>query len=113
MNRTDKKTMATEARHRITVQKRKSNSDGQGGHAISWESTGQYWAAIYPIKAQQQYDYNSIGVDATHHIKMRGYSTINDRDYRIQYGSRVFEVLTVENLQERDFELFITCKEVR
>jgi hypothetical protein len=36
----------------------------------------------------------------------------NEKD-RIFYGSREFEILTIEDIQEKNFSKFITCKELR
>jgi head-tail adaptor len=43
---------------------------------------------------------------------MSGQIQIAEKD-RIEFGSRSFEVLTVENIQERGFVLVITCREDR
>jgi SPP1 family predicted phage head-tail adaptor len=112
MDRQGKKTLATEARHYITIQRNMSTTDGEGGFGDTWSTVQSCFAAIYPIKAIQQFQYKSIGVDATHFIKLRGYVDISELD-QIICGSRTFEVLTVENIQERNFEQFVTCKEVR
>jgi len=51
-------------------------------------------------------------VEATHIIKVRGELAIAEK-YRILFGTRVFEVLTVEDIQERGIVKWATCKEDR
>lgn len=111
-NRTGNKSMATEARHYVSIQRLTQSSDGEGGFTSIWTTVGTMWASVNPIRAIQQYQFKSINVDATHHITTRGYTDINEKD-RILFKGRFLEVMTIENIQERDFELFLTCKEVR
>lgn len=111
-NRTGTKSMATESRHYVSVQRLTQSSDGEGGFTSEWKTEDNIWASVNPIRAIQQYQFKSINVDATHHVTTRGYTDINEKD-RILFNERILEVLTIENIQERDFELFITCKEVR
>jgi SPP1 family predicted phage head-tail adaptor len=112
MERKIHKSMATEARHRITVQRKASTKDGEGGHVDTWSDIIECFAAIYPIRAQQRFEYRSVNVEATHFVKMRYGIDILEKD-RIVFGARTFEILTIENIQERGFQLWITCKEVR
>jgi len=106
------KTLATECRHRVTIHANTPVSDGQGGFAEAWSTLGPVWAAVNPIFAIQQHQYKSTGVDATHLIKIRGAVAIAEKN-RIVWGARVFEVLTVEDLQERGIIKVCTCKERR
>jgi SPP1 family predicted phage head-tail adaptor len=112
MDRQEKKTLATQARHRITIQSKGSTTDGEGGFSENWIDGDTLWAAIYPIKAVQQFLNRSVNVDATHLIKIRGHNVVAEW-HRVKFGTRIFEILTVENYQERDFEKVLTCKERR
>lgn len=112
MNRKSKKSIATRARHRLDIKTKTSVSDGIGGHTETWATTSTVWGSVAPIKAIQRMEYKTINVDATHLIEIRGLIDI-DETSRIYFGDRVFEVLTVENIQEADFLKVITCKEDR
>lgn len=109
----NKKTLATEARHYVIIQRNTGTTDGEGGFEEGiWSNIQTISAAIYPIQAKQQFQYKSVGVDATHLVKIRGRISIAETD-RLAFGSRIFEILTIENIQERSFEKMITCKEAR
>jgi SPP1 family predicted phage head-tail adaptor len=116
MDRQGKKSNATEMRHYIVIQSNTSTTDEEGGFTENWSDGETVAAAIYPISAQQQFNFKSVNVDATHYIKIRGEITIAEAD-RIKFENegltRYFEILTIENIQERDIEKFITCKETR
>lgn len=112
-DRQGKKTLATEARHYVYKQTRIKSADGEGGFTDSWSAGDMLAAAICPIQARQQNDYKSTGVDATHLIKIRGVIAIDEQNDRFLFGSRIFEILTVEDIEERGIVKVITCKEVR
>ena len=112
MKRTSKKSTASQLKHVITIKERVKEPDGEAGFNTTWKSVKQVFAAIYPIKAVQQTDMKSVGVDATHHIKVRGHTVISENN-RIFFGTREFEILFIENLQETNFLKLITCKERR
>lgn len=203
IERVPKKSDTSQCRRRIVFQQAVQTPDGEGGFSTAWVNFLPRWASVVPIRADQQFEYKSVNVDATHHIKTRGYltlptftkwegatwaitwagiagtnvqihyqinggswvlitaSTPNDGAYswtipaaaigenvvvrvmhatltnsyqltdaylvvdarvinreanetdRIYFDSRVFEILTMENLHENDFKFFITCKERR
>jgi SPP1 family predicted phage head-tail adaptor len=107
-----RKSQASQAQHYIYIQTLVSTTDEEGGFSEQWTSGSAIPAAIIPLQARQVMQYKSINVDATHLIKVRGRTTIAEES-RILFGSRVFEILTVENIQERNFIKVITCKEKR
>ena len=110
--RQSRKSLATKLRHRVTIQRSTPTYDGEGGYVDAWADVATVWAAVDPIRAQQLGDYASTGVEATHIIQMRAEADVLERD-QLVFGSRVFEVLTIENIQERGVYLVMTCKERR
>lgn len=111
MMREGKKSLATECRHYIYIQRLRKIKDGEGGYTETWHTILRCAAAIYPIRAQQLFEYRSINVEATHIIKIRGKIDILNEVDRIEWNSRIFEILTIENIQEQDWVKIITCKE--
>jgi len=112
LSREGKKTIATEARCWIEIQRVTYSPDSEGGFTKSWALVTNCFSAIYPIKAIQRYEYKTINVEATHYFKIRGYIDCQETD-RICFNGRYFEVLTIENIQENNLLLFIVCKEHR
>lgn len=116
MDRQGKKSDATEMRHYVVIQYKASTTDEEGGFTETWADGDTISAAIYPIKAIQQFQYKSINVDATHFIKIRGAIIVAEENrikYQIGALIRYFEILTIEDIQERGVVKFITCKESR
>jgi len=115
LNRRGKKTLTTETRHPVNIQSKARTKDGEGGFTEIWANVPPVvFVSISPIMAKQIKENEGVNVDATHHIRMRGRISINETD-RIEtvVGGRIFEILTIENLQERSFEKFITVTERR
>lgn len=110
-DRDPRKSQASQAQHYIYIQTLASTTDEEGGFSENWTSGSAIPAAIFPIQARQVMQYKSINVHATHLIKVRGLTVVSEKD-RILFGSRIFEILTVENIQERDFIKVITVNEM-
>jgi len=97
-------------RHRITIEQPANSSDGEGGMVAGWVKVGVTWASVDPISAKQKTDFSSISTEITHLVKVRGNVICKDT-YQLQFDGRTFEILTVENIQERDILKIIMCKE--
>ena len=107
-----RKTLATECRHYIAIQSKTKTSDGEGGFYESWGTVKHVAAAIYPIRADQVMEYRSLNVEATHIIKIRGKIELTEVDrFYWSVKDKIFEILTIENIQEQDWVKLITCKE--
>lgn len=59
-------------RSRITIQGVGLVPDGEGGFIEGLTDLGQVWAKVTSIRAEQQYEFNSVGVEATHKVEVRG-----------------------------------------
>ena len=114
MNRLPRKKPSTNRRHLVWIRSATKVRDAEGGFTTQWANKEdvQTWASISPIQARHQTQYKAVGVDATHLVKVSGYTDIEEKD-EILFGTRTFEVLTVENMQESDFEKVCTCLERR
>lgn len=97
---------------RITIQETFEDDDLAGGVIDNWSEVITCWAQVKPLGAKQVYEYRSQNVKATHKIKVRGNISVTDNN-RILYGSRIFEILFVENELEENVVKWVTCREVR
>lgn len=101
-----------EYRHRISIQGNALVADGEGGFTEGWADLSTVWAKITAVQARQQYQFNSVGVEATHRFEVRGSVVVNEKN-QIKFGTRTFEIKTIEDIQERGIVKVITCREVR
>lgn len=68
--------------------------------------------ALLSMSAKQVLEYKSVNVEASHLIKIRGEIAVSELN-RVVVGSRIFEILNVEDIQERGIVKWISCKERR
>jgi len=99
-------------RHKIFIQGKTPIPDGEGGFIEDWGDLRQAWAKVEAIQARQRYQFQSVNVEATHRITVRGEVVISE-DNRIRFKNRAFEVKTVEDIDERGIKKVITCREMR
>lgn len=117
LRKRSRKSQASKNRHYVTIQQRTYTSDTEGGHTETWSDITAYTnipASIEPISAKRKEEYRTFDVDATHEIGFRGeIDNIEEDNNRITFGSRIFEIKTIENIQERDVQLQCVCLERR
>ncbi|MCK4824251.1 phage head closure protein [bacterium] len=96
---------------RIILQQPTLVSDGMGGHSTTW-TTGEItvWSAIWPVSGKEQIQsMQNVGI-ITHKIRIRYRSALNV-SWRIKFGSRYFNIVSIVNPEERREWLDIMCKE--
>ena len=111
-----KKSLASQCRHYVTIQERTFESDNEGGQIETWSDVSDYVsvpASIIPLSASRKEQYRTFDVEASHDILFRGEIDIVEKNNRIVYGSRIFEVKSVQDIQERTIEHLVVCLERR
>lgn len=114
LSRRPKKSLATQCRHYCDIETRVYVDDSQGGTTEVWGVTSnQVPMSITPLNAKRKEEYRTFNVDATHEIKLRGGITLVESNNRVVYGTRSFEIKTLEDVQERGIEQICICLERR
>lgn len=98
----------------MTIQEAVQSVDGAGGFTTSWSDVDTVWAEVMPFSSrsttQERLVAEQLEVSQRYRITIRYQSGIN-AGMRIQYGSRVFNILSVVNVQERGEALEMFCLE--
>ncbi len=97
-------------RKRVTIQSSSRVSDGQGGFVETWNSGSTVWASIEPKPGNEVFQASQTMALTTHRIMMRYTSEVTDAS-RIIYGTRVFYVKDVIDVEERGRFLLIKAIE--
>jgi len=103
---------AGDRRHRVTIARRSSRTDGSMESVATWTPTEKRWAQIRPLSARELLllgDSQNIE-EVTHTITMNFTKNISHKD-RILYHGRTFEISGIINVGELDRELQLTCIE--
>jgi SPP1 family predicted phage head-tail adaptor len=77
----------------------------------NWTTTATAWASIVTTGGGEFYAAQKVNADTQALFKIRyrqGVTTLN----RIKYGSRIFEILAVNDANEAHKELWISAREV-
>lgn len=68
-------------------------------------------AEIKPISGGERFMSNKLFAEATSQIKCRFVAGVT-RKHKIKFGTRTFDILNVQDKEEKSAELFIVAKEI-
>jgi len=77
----------------------------------TWIDMAEYRVSIEPLRAAEILKAKSVQENVTHRINMR-YTTGITADGRFTYDSRIFDIVGVINIEERNIELQILANEI-
>jgi len=95
---------------RITLQYETKTADGMGGFDVVWTDLATVWAAVWPISANEIVQSMQTNMILSHRIRIRYRSDLTSA-YRIKFGSRYFNIVSLINPNERGEWLDIMAKE--
>lgn len=98
-------------RHRIIFQDQTESKNNFGEVENSWNDVFETWASIQTISGKEQFLSNQNYSTLSHKVRVR-YSVLIDSKQRILFNDRVFKILSVLNIFEKNQELEILCEEV-
>jgi SPP1 family predicted phage head-tail adaptor len=96
----------------VTVESMTRTSDGMGGWTEEWSILATVRAAIWPKKMVEQVETGKRTATVTHQIRVRYLDGI-DEECRVVFGDRIFEVISVLNVEERNRTLDLMCEEAK
>lgn len=97
-------------RHRITIEQVAEAQDTDGAVLESWTPYTTVQASIEPVSGREYFAAQSTQADVTHRISLRYLSGITPK-MRVNHTSRIFDILSVINVGERNRELQLMCRE--
>jgi SPP1 family predicted phage head-tail adaptor len=98
-------------RHKFTAQAKSSKvADGVGGFTTSWNDSFNFYGRLETITLDQTLIAAQGKKEITHTIDTF-YDSRLTKNNRIKYGSRIFNVITLENISERNLKQRLLVKE--
>ncbi len=97
-------------RHQITFQSESLTTDSGGGYSLSWSNGSTVWAEILPSSGSERFFAGQMVAAKTFRITTRYISGITSK-MRILYGSRVLNIRSISNLEEKNEWLEIIAEE--
>lgn len=99
-------------RHQVAIQARTRTSDGQGGATDTWATVtaGTVWAAIEPASGAEVFAAHQLQQRVTHKVTLRYRDEVTTAN-RLLYGTRVLNIRSVLNPEERQRYLVLLVEE--
>ena len=97
-------------RYQVKLQSPANTTDAGGGRSQTFTTLATIWANIVPKSGTERYKHDQIQDQTTHDVFIRYRSDI-DPKYRILYGTRVFSIKSILNVEERDRFYLLSCTE--
>ena len=97
-------------RHQVEIQRPVNTTDTGGGSARTWATVSTRWANIKPVSGVETYRQGQVQEALTHEIMIRHTSDIGT-NYRVKYGTRVFNIKHLRNIDERNRFIIMKCDE--
>ena len=105
---------AGKLRHRITFQTRSTSQDAYGELVPVWTDFTTVWASIAPISGRELLAAQATQNESRFTITTRffpWFDTVTAPAMRIVFGTRIFNILDADNIDERNRELRFSCSE--
>ena len=95
---------------RITIQIPTKAPDGMGSFTITWTDHATVFCAIWPLMGKELVQAMQTDMVISHRIRIR-YRSVFRPDWRIKFGARYFNIVSVTNPGERNEWLDIMTRE--
>jgi SPP1 family predicted phage head-tail adaptor len=91
---------------RITIERRSDQTDSVGGLTTTWSKVATVWARIRPQSGRELMAAGALTPVLTHQVEIRYRPEFADprtaATFRIVYGTRIFSVVSVINVSQRN-----------
>jgi len=102
---------AGELRRRVTIQQRTTTLDTYGGQSTAWTDFAKNVpCSISPLNGRELMAAQAVNSEVSHTISMRYLAGLTAA-MRILYGTRVFNIQGVINVDERNREMTVLASE--
>jgi SPP1 family predicted phage head-tail adaptor len=82
-----------------------------GEEVVTWSDVATVWGSVEPVRGREFEDVTRAGAEVTTKIVIR-YRTGIVPEMRATEGDNVYDILAVINLENRDREINLYCREV-
>lgn len=96
---------------RIEIQTKTDTFNEYNEPVTTWATTSTIWADVTTTGGGEFYAAQKVNATTSALFKVRAGNTVTVQN-RIKYGSRIFEILQVNDVNEAHVELLISAKEV-
>lgn len=97
-------------RQRVAVQTKTDERDASGGVVEVWTTAHTRWARVEPLRGKELFEAQAVDGRLTVKVTMRVYPGLSATE-RLVYGTRVLNIVTVLDVDERHITTVALCTE--
>ena len=97
-------------RHRVKIQHYTESQNAFGEATKAWTDYATVWAAVEPVRGREFWESQQVNAEITTKITMRYLAGVKPK-MRVLYGTRIFEIDSAINVDERNRELQLLVME--
>jgi len=94
----------------IVLQSKTEVDDGMGAFTSTWGDEYTVKGAIWPVTGKEMIQNSALTSTISHKIQIRYLPDVK-ATWRVKYGTRLFNILSVINQNERNRVIDLICKE--
>lgn len=98
-------------KHRIEIQEPIEVKDAYGGITTTYTTRRTCWSKITPMTGKEIYKFQKFDMRISHSVKLYYYSAL-EPSWRIKYGTRYFNIISIINDEEDNKSMSLLCEEV-
>jgi len=96
-------------RKRVTIQRRSTAEDALGQQLLTWETIGTVWAEVEQISGRELLTASAERAENTARVTVRYRPDLVEK-MRLLYGSIIYDITSVSDLDGRKRQLEVMCK---
>jgi SPP1 family predicted phage head-tail adaptor len=97
-------------RHKVLIESAAEAQDSFGEPDPTWSTFGTAWAAIAPLTGREAVTAQQIDAQIDHKVTIRYLAGVAPK-MRVKFGSRIFNIISVANIDERNREIQLLVTE--
>jgi len=99
-----------ELRQRLMIQSKVVTRNTFGEEVITFLTRGSVWGSVRPLSSREYFLSQQAQSQVSHQVTIRYFAGLRT-DWRILWGTRVFDIKSVINTDEKNQEMILLCTE--
>ncbi|HEX6956257.1 MAG TPA: phage head closure protein [Agromyces sp.] len=99
--------------HRVELQEGVNTTTPSGQRTTAWTTRATVYASIRPLRGYEAFGAHQLQAEVSHSVRIRydAGGTVPKAAWRVKYGTRLFRVESIFNVDEADRFLDLICAE--
>ena len=97
-------------RHQIIIQQQSSTQDTHGQLVETWSTFATVRASVEPLRGREYFGAEQEQAEVSTRIRIRYIAGVLPK-MRVLFGSKLYDIVSVINAEERNFHMELMCNE--